>query len=60
MINTFRYLALGIFWAIFLESLTKDHPAGPWTWRERLTHIVLWPIFLSVFIFKLFKNDDNE
>lgn len=58
--NILRYLALGIFWAAFLESLTREHPLGPWTWRERLTHIVIWPFFLSVFIFKLFNNNDNE
>lgn len=60
MINIVRYFALGLAWAVFLEGLTYDNPIGPWTWRERLTHVIGWPIFLAYFIFKIFKNDENE
>ena len=55
------YFGIGLIWTAFIEFLTTHHAENypeevpQWTNRERLVQLGLWPLFLVVFITKLFK-----
>jgi hypothetical protein len=61
------YTIAGVIWAIWLEYYTDKHfdlkkIDKEWTTQERLFHIVLWPLNLTIFIIAFVRgiNGDDE
>jgi len=61
--NIWIYLLIGIAWAYWLERFTTGELEEPynskWTIAERVFHIALWPINLSIFLYSLYKHNDE-
>jgi len=59
------YFIIGVIYSMALETWTTNNLEGrlgqPWTNNERVYHIVLWPLSLSIFVYnflkEIFKND---
>jgi hypothetical protein len=53
------YFIIGTAWTAWLEWYSTKHLEGylgsPWVMRERLFHLLFWPLSLSVFIKNLFQ-----
>lgn len=60
MDNILGYIALGAIWAWWLESYTTKNLEGiygsAWSTKERIFHIVFWPINLAIFIYNFIKG----
>tara|TARA_B110000285_G_scaffold46561_1_gene52277 strand:+ start:32 stop:214 length:183 start_codon:yes stop_codon:yes gene_type:complete len=57
------YLILGLAWVWWFEKFTtRIDDSVEWTNKERILHIVAWPVLLATFIWKIFNTDnkDNE
>jgi len=54
------YVMIGIVWAIWLEFFTTRNLSEPynkpWVNSERVLHVTLWPITLTVFLYNFFKD----
>lgn len=55
------YLFTGCVWAIWMEWFTTNKLAGKyaehWTIQERIVHVTLWPVFVSIFLYNFFKDN---
>ena len=49
------YLVVGILWTFWLEWYTTSQLKLEWSLRERIFHVMLWPVSLSIFIYNFFK-----
>lgn len=60
MTNIIIYLLFGIGWAYWLEQFCMNNLDGfmakPFTPRERLTQVLLWPVFVAIFIYNFIKG----
>ena len=54
------YILIGLIWCAWLEYYTTKHEVmpdnRPWTLRERLFNIMLWPVSLCVFVATFINN----
>ncbi len=58
------YLFIGVLYSLLLETYTTNNLEGalgkPWSIREKIYHLLLWPLSMSIFIYtfidELFKN----
>lgn len=54
------YFLIGCFWSLWLEHFTTKNLEAPynepWVQRERLIHIICWPITLVVFLHNFFTG----
>lgn len=54
------YFLPGLVYTGLLENYTLRNFDGiigqPWSWKERLYHIIFWPISLLIFIIALLQN----
>lgn len=50
-----RYIIIGVMWMLWIEYYTTTNTEGKeierWRWRERIIHMMLWPILLGRFIY---------
>mgnify|MGYP001030153491 FL=1 len=57
------YILIGLVYTGFLENFTLNNfnvkIAEPWSWKERLYHILYWPLSLVIFIVALIKEIIN-
>lgn len=59
------YFTIGAFWTRILEEIIIKEEIAPFlTRRERIIHIVLWPISLLIFVVRflyvfLFTKDED-
>jgi hypothetical protein len=54
------YLFIGVLYSALLERFTTNNLEGPlgdpWTSNERVYHIVMWPLSMSVFVYNFIKE----
>jgi len=54
------YIIFGCVWSLWLEWYTVkelEPPYNmPWSTRERLVHLVIWPWSFGLFLYTLFKD----
>lgn len=64
MIDILIYLAIGFIWTEWLEWFCMNNFENklgePFTTREKVTQFLLWPVFLSVFIYNFFADLFNR
>ena len=48
------YLLVGIVWCGWLEWYTTKELGASWIWRERIFHVLLWPVSFGIFVYNLF------
>ena len=54
------YLILGLAWTWWFEKFTtRIDDNVEWTNKERIFHIVAWPVLLLIFLWRI-VNPDNE
>jgi|11_taG_2_1085331.scaffolds.fasta_scaffold12862_6 hypothetical protein len=62
--NILIYTMIGLVWTIFMEVYTTrnlEPPYNkPWNTPERLSHLILWPINLTIFLYYLFNPGNDE
>ena len=50
------YILIGAIWCWWLEYYTTGMGMNVWVWRERIFHILFWPISLSIFVYNFIKG----
>lgn len=53
------YLTVGVACAFCFDVLFTKLDIEPATWSERLMWFVGWPVFVLVFLWGVFKDDDE-
>jgi hypothetical protein len=51
-----EYFIIAILWGIMFEELLKFAQVESLNYTERFLNILIWPIMVMVFIYKIIKN----
>ena len=55
------YLILGLLWLMGFERFTtKISDDIKWSNKERIFHVIAWPVLMVVFILRIFNPTDDE
>lgn len=55
------YLILGVLWLMGFERFTtKISDDIEWSNKERIFHVIAWPLLLVAFLWRIFNPTDDE
>jgi hypothetical protein len=55
------YLILGLLWLMGFERFTtKISDDIEWSNKERIFHVIAWPLLLVTFLWRIFNPTDDE
>lgn len=55
------YLILGLAWTWWFEKFTtRIDDTVEWTNKERILHIVAWPVLLLIFLWRIVNPPDED
>ena len=62
--NVTIYIIIGTVWTEWLDwfciNNLEEKYGEPFSLREKLTHLIFWPITMSIFIIEFIKNLNNK